>query len=77
MNPGKVYKKIDAVSFAVYFVGWFKPYTTYPAKAALWGAEVFPGLTMKNYIFIGRDTIEKRCWERFAYPNLQRFQLTS
>ena len=31
----------------------------YPAKAAFWSAEVFPGLTMKNYVFTGRDTIEK------------------
>ena len=28
---------------------------------------------MKNYFFKGRDTIEKRCWERFAYPNLRNF----
>ena len=41
------------------FVGWVKPYTAYPAKAAFWTAEVFPGLTMKNHVFIGRDTIKK------------------
>ena len=59
MNQGKVDKKIDAVSFAIYFVGWDKPYTAYPAKAAFWMAEVFSGLTMKNYVLRGRDTIEK------------------
>ena len=47
MNPGKVDKKIDKISFAVIFVGWVKPYTTYQARDALWTAEVFPGLTMK------------------------------
>jgi len=41
------------------FVGWVKPFTAYPAKAAFWTAEVFPGLTMKNHVFTGRDTIEK------------------
>ena len=57
MNPGKADKKIDAISFAVYFVGWVKPYTAYPAKAVFWTAEVFPGLTMKNHVSTGRDTI--------------------
>ena len=59
MNPGKVNKKINAISFAVIFVGWVKPYMAYPAKASFWTAEVFPGLTMKNHVFTGRDTIEK------------------
>ena len=59
MNPGKVDKKIDTISFAVYFVGRVKPFMAYPAKAAFWTAEVFPGLTMKNHVFIGRDMIEK------------------
>ena len=59
------------------FVGWVKPYTAYPARDALLIAEVFLGLTMKNHVFNGRDKIEKRCWKRFAYPNLQRFQVTS
>ena len=66
---------MDTVSYAVYFVGWIKPDTAYPARDALWRAAFFPGLTMKNHIFRGRDTIEKRCWECFAYPNLQRFQV--
>ena len=78
MNPGKVDKKSMRFLLLFYFVGWVKPFTAYPAKAAFWTAEVFPGLTMKNSCFKGRDTIEKRCWERFAYPNLQhRFQVTS
>ena len=59
MNPGKVDKKIDVISPAVIFVGWVKPYTADPARDALWMAEVFPGLTMKNYVLRGRDTIEK------------------
>ena len=57
MNPGKVDKKIDAISFAATFVGWVKPFMAYLAKAAFWTAEVFPGLTMKNHFFTGRDTI--------------------
>ena len=40
-------------------VGWVKPFTAYPAKEALWRAAFFPGLTMKNYVLRGRDTIEK------------------
>jgi len=41
MNPGKVDKKIDAISFAVYFVGWVKLDTAYPAKAAFWMPRFF------------------------------------
>ena len=41
------------------FVGWLKPDTAYPARGAFWTAEVFPGLTMKNHVFTGRDTIQK------------------
>ncbi len=57
------------------FVGWVKPYTAYPARAAFWMAAVFPGLTMKYHVFIGRDSIEKDVVN--ASPNLQRFQVTS
>ena len=58
MNPGKADKKIDTISFAVYFVGWVKPYTAYPAKEAFWTAELFPGLTMK--IMFLKDEIRYR-----------------
>ena len=42
------------------YVGWVKPFTAYPTKAAFWTAEVFHGLTMKIIFFKGRDTIEKK-----------------
>ena len=41
------------------FVGWVKPYTAYPARAAFWMAAIFPDLTMKYHVFIGRESIEK------------------
>ena len=68
MDPGKVDKKIDAISFAVIFVGWVKPFTTNPAKAAFWTAEVFPGLTMKNHVFTGRDKIQKNVGNASLIP---------
>ena len=74
MNPGKVYKKIDAVSFAVYFVGWVKPYTAYPARDAFWRAAFFPGFTMKNYVLIGRDTIEKNVGNASLIPTYSVFK---
>ena len=75
MYPGKADKKIDAISFAVYFEGWVKPFTAYPAKAAFWTAEVFPGLTMKNHVFIGRDTIEKGVGNASLIPTYSDFKL--
>ena len=39
------------------FLGWIKPDTAYPARDALWRAAFFPGLTMKNHVFTGGDTI--------------------
>ena len=74
MNPGKADKKIDAISFAVYFVGWVKPYTAYPAKEALWRAAFFPGLTMKNYVLRGRDTIEKDVGNASLIPTYSDFK---
>ena len=74
MNPGKVDKKIDAISFAVIFVCWVKPFTAYPARDAFWRAEVFPGLTMKNHVFIGRDTIEKDVGNASLIPTYSDFK---
>ena len=59
MNPGKVDKK--SMRFLLLFI--LKAglsHTRRTASDALWRAEVFPGLNMKNYFFKGRDTIEKK-----------------
>ena len=56
------------------FVGWVKPYTAYPTKAAFWKAAVFPGLTMKNHVFIGRDTIEKDVGNASLIPTYADFK---
>ena len=58
MIPGKV-DKTSMRFLLLFFLGWVKPFTAYPAKAAFWTAEVFPGLTMKNHVLRGRDKIEK------------------
>ena len=55
------------------FVGWVKPFKAYPAKAAFWTAEVFPGLTMKNHFFTGRDTIEKDVGNASLIPTYSDF----
>ena len=75
MNPGKVDKKIDAIYFAIIFEGWVKPFTAYPPKEVFWTAEVFPGLTMKNYVLRGRDTIEKDVWNASLIPTYSDFKL--
>ena len=56
------------------FVGWVKPYTAYPARAAFWKAAVFPGLTMKYHVFIGRDTIEKDVGNASLIPTYADFK---
>ena len=56
------------------FVGWVKPFTAYPARDALLIAEVFPGLTMKNHIFFGRDTIEKDVGNASLIPTYSDFK---
>ena len=55
------------------FLGWVKPFTAYPAKEALWRAAFFPGLTMKNYVLRGRDTIEKDVGNASLIPTYREF----
>ena len=55
------------------FLGWIKPDTAYPARDALWRAVFFPGLTMKNYVLIGRDTIEKNVGNASLIPTYSEF----
>ena len=45
-----------------------------PAKAAFWTAAFFPGLTMKNHVFIGRDTIEKDVGNASLIPTYSIFK---
>jgi len=46
----------------------------YPARDALLIAEVFPGLTMKNHVFTGRDTIEKDVGNASLIPTYSDFK---
>ena len=64
---------MDTISYAVYFVGWIKLDTAYPAKEALWRATFFPGLTMKNYVLRGPDTIEKDVGNASFIPTYSDF----
>ena len=58
----------------LFFFGLIKPFSAYPAKAALWMEEVFPGLTMKNYVLRGRDTIEKNVGNASLIPTYIDFK---
>ena len=74
MNPGKVDKKSMRFLLLFIFEGWVKPFTAYPAKAAFWMAEVFSGLTMKNYVLRGRYTVEKDVGNASLIPTYSDFK---
>ena len=51
------------------------PMLNFPAaKAAFWTAEVFPGPIMKNYVFTGRDTIQKNVGNASLTPTYSDFK---